>query len=147
MKEFEIPNILVNSKALATVFNLAKTYISKYTQEGILEKDENNLYDLFPSITAYITHLRDRDSGTLLSLNEERAMLTKTNREKSQIELAEMRGDLIKKSVIEKEAFNKARTVRDNLLNIPERLSAQLSVEQYDLLKNEIIQALESLSK
>ena len=48
--------------------------------------------------------------------------------------------------------FNVYRVVRDGMLNIPDRVAAQLAVETdpavvYDVLNREINQALETLSK
>lgn len=68
------------------------------------------------------------------------------------LELEEKQGDLIPKVTVEKEAFEMARRVRDALLNIPNRISAELATitDQHMVslkLTEEITQALEELSQ
>ena len=67
------------------------------------------------------------------------------------IELEERQGYLLKKEDVEKDFFNVGRRVRDALLNIPDRISAELAsiTDTHvinDLLTVEISQALEELS-
>ena len=68
------------------------------------------------------------------------------------LEFEEKTGQLISKAEVEQAAFNTARTVRDALLNIPDRISAILAAEAdefkvSEILTDEIRQALEILSK
>lgn len=67
------------------------------------------------------------------------------------LDLEERQGQLLKKVDVEKDAFNMARRVRDALLNIPDRISAELASMTdthviNDKLTTEITQALEELS-
>ena len=67
------------------------------------------------------------------------------------IELEERQGYLLKKEDVEKDFFDVGRRVRDALLNIPDRISAELAsiTDTHvinDLLTVEISQALEELS-
>lgn len=67
------------------------------------------------------------------------------------LDLEERRGDLISKATVEKEAFEMARRVRDAILNIPNRISAELAIITdphliTDKLNTEITAALEELS-
>lgn len=61
-------------------------------------------------------------------------------------------GQYLDAQMVEKEAFQTARTVRDSLQNIPDRVSSLLaslsnSNEIYDILTQEIRTALETLSE
>lgn len=82
-----------------------------------------------------------------LELREQRA---KT--EKAEIEVQKLKGDLVPAADVEKAIFERYRTVRDTLENIPSRISAMLAAESdehkvKELLMNEINRALENLSK
>ncbi len=68
------------------------------------------------------------------------------------IELDEKTGRLVDSEAVKVAAFNKARAVRDSLLNIPDRISPILAAEKdqmkvADILTREIRTALEELSK
>ena len=66
------------------------------------------------------------------------------------LELEEKKGKLINAEEVREAAFTKARTVRDAILNIPDRISATLAAESDQiavskLLMDELVQALEDL--
>ncbi len=69
----------------------------------------------------------------------------------AKIEFEEKTAKLVSRDEVQVAAFTKARTIRDNLLNIPDRLAATLAAETdadrvHQLLSAEIRQALEELS-
>jgi hypothetical protein len=69
----------------------------------------------------------------------------------SKIEFEERAAKLVSRDEVTVAAFTKARTVRDNLLNIPDRLAAMLAAEVdptqvHQILSDEIRKALNELS-
>jgi phage terminase Nu1 subunit (DNA packaging protein) len=69
----------------------------------------------------------------------------------SKIEFEERAAKLVSRDEVTVAAFTKARTVRDNLLNIPDRLAAMLAAEVdptqvHKILSEEIRKALNELS-
>ena len=67
------------------------------------------------------------------------------------LELKQRRGELVAREAIEKEWLRVARTTRDNLFNVPDRVAAQCASmrEQsnvHALITTEIRQCLESLA-
>jgi len=69
----------------------------------------------------------------------------------AKIEFEEKTGKLVSRDEVQVAAFTKARTIRDNLLNIPDRLAATLAAEAdadrvHQILSAEIRKALEELS-
>ena len=67
------------------------------------------------------------------------------------LEYEEKSGDLLKKDAVKKSAFETGRKVRDAILNIPDRVGAELaSITDVFIVKEklskELIQALEELS-
>ena len=69
----------------------------------------------------------------------------------SKIEFEERAAKLVSRDEVTVAAFTKARTVRDNLLNIPDRLAAMLAAEVdptqvHKILSDEIRKALNELS-
>jgi hypothetical protein len=69
----------------------------------------------------------------------------------AKIEFEEKTAKLISRDEVQVAAFTKARTVRDNLLNIPDRLAATLAAETdvdkvHQLMTGEIRKALDELA-
>jgi hypothetical protein len=69
----------------------------------------------------------------------------------AKIEFEEKTAKLISRDEVQVAAFTKARTVRDNLLNIPDRLAAMLAAEGdadkvHQILTGEIRKALDELA-
>ena len=69
----------------------------------------------------------------------------------AKIEFEEKTAKLISRDEVQVAAFTKARTVRDNLLNIPDRLAATLAAEAdvdkvHQMLTGEIRKALDELA-
>jgi hypothetical protein len=69
----------------------------------------------------------------------------------AKIEFEEKTAKLISRDEVQVAAFTKARTVRDNLLNIPDRLAATLGAESdadkvHQILTGEIRRALDELA-
>ena len=86
-----------------------------------------------------------------LSFHEARTLSQRYKAALLKIELEERTGKLIDAEKVKSAAFAQARTVRDALLNIPDRVSPILAAERdqlkvADLLTNEIRAALEILA-
>jgi pyruvate/2-oxoglutarate dehydrogenase complex dihydrolipoamide acyltransferase (E2) component len=69
----------------------------------------------------------------------------------AKIEFEERTGKLVSRDEVQVAAFTRGRTIRDNLLNLPDRLAATLAAETdadrvHQLLSAEIRQALEELA-
>ena len=87
-----------------------------------------------------------------LSFSQARAKKEKYLAALRKLEYEQKSGQLISADEVEREYFNIARTVRDSLLNIPARIGAVLAAETneskvFEILNEEITQALEALSK
>lgn len=83
--------------------------------------------------------------------NQSRAVNEYFKAELRKADYEERIGNLLRKEDVEKEAFDCARTIRDFIMNIPNRISDQLAVtgdrEKIEqILKTELTNALESLS-
>ena len=69
----------------------------------------------------------------------------------AKIEFEERSSKLVSRDEVTVQAFTKARTIRDNLLNIPDRLASMLAAESdptqvHEILTEEIRKALDDLS-
>jgi len=88
-------------------------------------------------------------SGTL---NQSRAIKEAYLARLAKLEFEERSGALVSADEVKNEAFKTARVVRDSILNLPDRLAAQLAAETdpvavHLILSEELRKALESLQK
>lgn len=86
-----------------------------------------------------ITHLAGADGD--LDLNHERAVLTKLQQEKIRLELAELRGELIRGAIIEQHWQAMVCAMRARLLAIPSRCAPELAGPDRHLAVTETLQA------
>lgn len=75
----------------------------------------------------------------------------KADAEKAEFGVMILKGQYVKKSEVEKEAFARGRVLRDNLMNIPDRIASILAHETdekvvHQKLTTEVRQVLEALS-
>ena len=154
MSEFEIELCFPKNK-LAKIFNVAPSAVTKWKIAPVL-KDESGL-ELFylPQVVAYKESSKKKGE---LSLAQERAKLareqsrkTKIESETKSLELEKIKGKTISTEAVEKFLAEMIITCRSRLLSIPSRCVSVLltlqSGDAEDLLRDEISQALEELSK
>lgn len=140
---------LWSTSDLAGAFGRTPRRITQLVKEGVLPKPQNGQYDAVKTVKAFVKYLEIRVSNT--SLEAERTRLTKLKADRAQHDLAVVKGQYLPVDEVKVAAFNKGRTVRDGLLNIPNRVSSVLAAESDPLkvsqvLEKEIRQALEELS-
>ncbi len=92
------------------------------------------------------------DKAQAETYNKSRTIKEVYGARKAKLEYETMAGELVEKRKVKMEAFNVARKVRDAMLNIPSRMSAQLAAETdphkvHTILEQEIVQALEELAR
>jgi len=150
------PEVFETSKNIADIYEVDIRTIQLWDQKGYIKRDGRGVYHFISVIRGIYNFqlaLINKKKGTEgqelddLELREQRA---KT--EKSEIELAKLRGELVLASEVKTEMFNLARRTRDAIENIPSRIAAILAAESNEhkvkeLLSTELKQALEGLSK
>ena len=100
-----------------------------------------------------VTRTKRKKSSELQipNINESRAKSEHFRAELARIDLEVKEEELVESSLVKRQAFTAARTVRDSLGNIPDRVANQFAaetdpVEIHRVLTNEIRKALESLT-
>ena len=90
------------------------------------------------------------EPGETLTYAEARAQHERFKSRLAELEVATIEGKLVNADKVKREAFRAARQVRDSLLNLPDRLAAELAAETnqfkvHQRLVKEIRRALEEL--
>jgi phage terminase Nu1 subunit (DNA packaging protein) len=131
------------ARELASVLVLSERRISELTRIGTLRKP----YELATSVKAYLRFLRS-NRGTL---THERSRLVKAQADVAELNFRERRGELVERQAVADAEFRMGRQVRDQVLNIPSRVSGVCAAESdqskiHVLLTRELNQALEALA-
>ena len=84
---------LYTSKAVAQWLGLTERRIRQMRDAGIIREAKPGLYDMKPTVQAYLAYLRNGTDD----LNQQRAELTRAKKEMAKLELDERRGDLHRK--------------------------------------------------
>ena len=104
---------------------------------GIIREAKPGLYDMKPTVQAYLAYLRNNNGD----LNQQRAELTKTKKELAKLELDERKGELHRTEDIEQALTTMLMNFRTKVMSMPAKLAKTLAgmsdnAEIYDLLKS-----------
>jgi hypothetical protein len=94
----------------------------------------------------------DTDMKVSGTLNQSRAIKEAYLARLAKLEFEERSGQLVRADDVKNEAFKSARVVRDSILNVPDRIAAQLAAETepgaiHIILTEELRKALEGLQR
>lgn len=141
---------LYTSKAVAAWLGLTERRVRQLRDEGVIAEKQPGLYDLQATVLRYITFLRN-GSGKI-SLNDERAGLTRAKREAAEMENKLRMGELHRTQDIETGLKTVFLNIRGRFLALPAKLSPTLAgmggnqTAIFDELKQAIDETLEELS-
>lgn len=150
------PEAVVSTAVLARLFDLSEARVRELTRAGKIPAAGRGRYALAAAIPAYCRTLRDAAAGRggdgPLDLAQERAALAVRQRERIELDLAARRGELVEAAQVERDAYRVARVTRDRLLNVPDRIAAEVAAETdparvHRTIANEIATALRELTQ
>lgn len=138
---------LINPKQAIADLAANTSYMNKRPAVEHLEKEKQN-----ETVSDYKKESVINSAGLkIVSLAEAQKLQANYIAALKKIDLEERQGDVLQKTDVEQDAFNIARRTRDAILNIPDRISAELASATdthviNSKLTKELIQALEELS-
>lgn len=140
----------VTTQELSEILNLSKRRIQQLAKEGALVRAERGKYDLPGSIQAYIEYSNEVPDEELSKVEEE-TLWTRARRQKAELELKIMRGEVHRSEDVESVMNNMLSSFRAQMLVIPGKV-APLVLGQKDLeivkstIKKYVYEALQELS-
>ena len=140
------------TKDLAQIYGCSVQYIGELVKSGVLPKPiKQNCHDVVKACQAIIENIRSQHSGEKSDIDAETLRLTKARADKADLEVRELKRELVPYKEVQNASFEKARTVRDQMLNISSRISSIVAAESdpkkvYEMMDKEIRQVLEALS-
>ena len=153
-----IENVTVSSTVLANLFGVSTRRIRQFENEGIIKKVARGKYSLQENIKNYLTYIQatsnlknDTNVNEEVDYDVEHALLEKRKREKIELELAEMRGEMHKSSDVERVMNDMLSNFRSKILALPSKIAPQLitltTISDFqDILQKEMINILHELS-
>lgn len=147
---------IVNTKALAKMFNMTERNVRYLVEEGIIARVNHGRYDLIDTVSRYITFLKMSNDGldeskVQESLEYEKWLHEKAKREKAEIELSHIKKEMHKADEVEKVLNHMLASFRSKMLALPSKAALLLSSkndpkEIEALLERDIYEALSELA-
>lgn len=146
--------IEVSTSEIAEIFGLSDRRIRQLEKEEALVKISRGKYDLKASVQRYIAFIKEQAEKTEeeLDLTKEKTLLTRANRQKVELELQIMRGELHRSEDVRRVMNNMLSAFRARVLAIPSKISPRLLAQTdlavvQDIIKKEVYEALQELSE
>ena len=139
---------------IAKLLMLSERRCQQLVTDGIIPKHPRGEYDLVQSVQGYVKFLRERAFGGVANTDQhiEKTRLVSAQANIAEMTDAEMRGDLVRTKDIRRTIFSAARSVRNSVQTISDRISMPIAgmSDQHDiheLMDSEIMQVLGDMDK
>lgn len=136
-------DVKANQKELAELLGVSVTTVVTYERENVWNRDDT----LREQLQKYIYHLRERAAGRAagggLDLATERAALAAMQKEKVELEVARMKGELVDARETYRQMFTISRQIRNSFQTLPGRIANQAAAETdhrevFEMLQTEV---------
>ena len=154
----DVNSVVVSSTVLADMFGLTTRRIRMLADEGIIHKTSRGRYNLQENIKSYIVYLKTNQDlkekiidDDKLDPDEERALLTRRQREKLELELAAMKGQMHFSNDVERVMNDMLANFRAKIIALPTKIAPILIArndisEIQELLQREFFEVLTELA-
>ena len=153
----DVNSVVVSSTVLADLFGLTDRRIRMLADEGVIKKTGRGRYNLQENIKSYIVYLKanqnlkEKNNDDELDPDIERALLTRRQREKLDLEIAAMRGEMHYSKDVERVMNDMLANFRAKIIAMPTKVAPLLIArndisEIQELLQREFFEALQELS-
>lgn len=145
----------ITTKNLADVLDVTPRTVSNLTQQEVLRRVGHGKYLLGPSIQSYVSYIRHQfedEDGNQIDYEFEKALHEKVKREKTELQLAAMRGKMHREEDVAAVLNDMVAAFRAKMLGLPSKLAPQLVgaadlAIMTELLTQEVHEALSELSE
>ncbi|OQP00866.1 hypothetical protein B1689_07545 [Geobacillus sp. 44C] len=145
---------VVSTSELAEILNLSDRRIQQLVKNEIISKISRGKFYLPTTVQEYISWIKAQmaDSDEELDLKKEKTLLTRANRQKVELELQIMRGELHRSEDVRRVMNDMLSAFRARCLAIPSKAAPRLQGQTdlaviQDVIKKEVYEALTELSE
>ncbi|MGO4890303.1 hypothetical protein ACJ2A9_21350 [Anaerobacillus sp. MEB173] len=152
VKGLEEKNYIVTTKEISEILSLSTRRIQQLANENALVKSSRGKFDLPASIIAYIDYLVEKEKpDEELDKYEEEAKWTRARRQKTELELQIMKGELHRSEDVKRVMNDMLGAFRARLLSLPSKTSPQILGKTdipaiKEILKDAVYEAMNELS-
>ena len=142
-------------KVIARVLMLDVRRVQQLAKEGVVPREGRGRYDLVKSVQGYIGYLQERarvspqDEGRASDYTEGRTRRELANAELAELEVAEKRGELLRRDEVIRTWTTQLVAVKERLRAIPSKLRGRLkklTKRQLKVIAEEIDRGLRELA-
>ncbi|MEJ6529597.1 hypothetical protein [Exiguobacterium sp. USCH10] len=151
-KDSEKNTYIVTTAEISEIFGISTRRVQQLAKDGVFVRVGHGQFDLPASVNSFIEYRLDdtKDEGVLDKTTEE-AKWTRARREKTELELQIMRGDLHRSEDVRRVMNDMMGAFRARILSIPSKFAPQLvGLTEIppikEVLKRGVYEALEELS-
>ncbi|WP_214889715.1 hypothetical protein [Exiguobacterium sp. s142] len=151
-KDSEKNTYTVSTAEISEIFGISTRRVQQLAKDGVFVRVGHGQFDLPASVNSFIEYRLDdtKDEGVLDKTTEE-AKWTRARREKTELELQIMRGDLHRSEDVRRVMNDLMGAFRARILSIPSKFAPQLvGLTEIppikEVLKQGVYEALEELS-
>lgn len=141
-------------ETISKLLMLSERRCQQLVKDGVIPKKERNQYDLVQSVQGYVNFLRERAFGGVANtdMHSEKTRLVVAQANIAEMNDAEMRGELVRVDEIRRAVFTAARSVRNSMQTIADRLAVPIAGESdhhevHTIIEDEINQVLGDMGK
>lgn len=144
-----------STSELAEILGLSDRRIRQLEQEGVISKIERGKFNLPKAVQQYISWIKSQAAAKYeeeLDLRKEKTLLTRAQRQKTELELQIMRGELHRSEDVQRVMNDMLGAFRARCLAIPSKAAPQIQGQTdlaviQDVIKKEVYEALAELSE
>lgn len=143
----------VNATELGSVLKVSKQYVGQLAKRGIIQRESDGTYLLSDAVEAYYKNRYMREvEDAELNYGTEKALLTRANRQKAEMEVKVMEGTLHKAEDVARVMTQMLGTFRNRCLNIPAKVAPRLiNLHEIgpiqEIVRKEVYEVLTELSE
>ena len=147
MKEMKDQQLTGSRRQLAEMLNLSERRITDLITAGIMPARGPSGFDLTASVRGYIDFLKTQTGD----LKTERTRCAKLKADLLDLQVKARTGKLVERAAVERQVFTLCRRLRDQFLNLPNRIDALVAAEPdrhkcFDIVSREVRLILDNLS-
>jgi phage terminase Nu1 subunit (DNA packaging protein) len=151
-KDSDKNTLVATTKEISAMLGLSDRRIRQLADEGALVRISHGKFDLPASIQTYIKFLVEKEKpDSELNKSDEEALWTRARRQKTELELQIMRGELHRSGDVESVMNDMLGAFRARLLSLPSKIAPQMQGKTEipaikEILKDAVHEALNELS-
>jgi len=148
----EKSEMVFNTKQLAEAFEMTPRRVQQLAEEGVFPKAGRGKYLAIECIKNYTRSLQAKTGSGTVDLDYERALHERAKREKTELQLAVMKGEMHRSEDVEYVMNDMIAAFRSRILSLPAKVSPRLAGKKeipviLEILTTEVRDALNELSE